>query len=237
MSPPVPDAGPVQSWIARMLRRFGFQPWLKAVGTTLFMVLFFRAYFALLENPRQTPTVMPEIWLDHWIDFTPAAFGVYLTLWVYVSVAPALIGNLRALIGFGAWIAALCILCLGLFWLWPTQTPAFGIDWGQYPGLALIKGVDASGNACPSLHVASAVFTACWMQRILRELSAPTLPHLVNWGLCVAIAWSTLATLQHVALDVFAGAALGLVFALASLSHIRHTGPAAQSRSTLSTSE
>ncbi|MFP5324489.1 MAG: hypothetical protein ACLGH2_07435, partial [Gammaproteobacteria bacterium] len=34
---------------------------------------------------------------------------------------------------------------------------------------------------------------------------------------CVAIAWSTLATLQHVALDALAGALAGWVFALLSL--------------------
>lgn len=226
MSGATPHASKAPAWARRVWQRIAVLTWLKAVGTTLFMVLFFRAYFALLENPRQAPTVMPEIWLDHWIDFTPSAFPVYLSLWVYVSVAPALIGNLRALLGFGAWIAGLCLLCLGLFWLWPTQTPAFDVDWGHYPGLDLIKGVDASGNACPSLHVASAVFTACWMQRILRQLDSPWLAHAANWGLCLAIAWSTLATLQHVALDVFAGAALGLGFAAASLAVIRHTGPA-----------
>jgi hypothetical protein len=32
-----------------------------------------------------------------------------------------------------------------------------------------------------------------------------------------------MATLQHVALDVFAGAAVGLVFAAASLAHVRNT--------------
>lgn len=224
MSSALPQVSARPGWARRAWQRFGVLTWLKAVGTTAFMVLFFRAYFALLEHPRQAPFVLPEIWLDHWIEFTPSAFPVYLSLWVYVSVAPALIGNLRALVGFGAWIAALCLLCLGVFWLWPTQTPAFGIDWGRYPGLALIKGVDASGNACPSLHVASAVFTACWMQRILRQLEAPAPTHLANWALCLGIAWSTLATLQHVALDVFAGAALGLAFAAASLAHIRHTG-------------
>jgi membrane-associated phospholipid phosphatase len=45
----------------------------------------------------------------------------------------------------------------------------------------------------------------------------------------VAIAWSTMATLQHVALDVLGGTVLGLVFAAASLAHIRDTTPTALS--------
>jgi membrane-associated phospholipid phosphatase len=225
MTPSFVESELEKTWLARSWQRLKFQAGLKAGVTALIMVLFFRGYFALLENPRQTPTVMPEIWLDHWIDFTPSAFPVYLSLWVYVSLAPGLIGNFRALAWFGFWISALCVAGLGLFWLWPTQTPAFGVDWGLYPGLALIKGVDAPGNACPSMHVAAAVFTACWMQRVLRQLHSPSLLNVGNWALCLAIAWSTMATLQHVALDVLGGAALGLVFAAASLTHIRNTAP------------
>lgn len=220
-------------WRARVWQRIRFQSLLKAVGTTAFMVLFFLAYFALLENPRHPPTVLPEIWLDHWVDFTPSAFPMYASLWVYVSLAPALIGNLRALIGFSIWIGALCLLGLGIFWAWPTQTPAFGIDWGLYPGLALIKGIDASGNAFPSLHVATAVFCACWFHRILAQLRSPPLAQWLSALHCLAIVWSTMATLQHVALDVIAGAVLGLAFAAASLAHIRDTTPAATRRAEL----
>jgi PAP2 superfamily len=222
-TPTSAPAAPTSGWRSRVWERIRFHTLLKTVGTTAFMVVFFRAYFALLENPRHPPTVLPEIWLDHWVDFTPAAFPVYLSLWVYVSLAPALMGNLRALLWFGAWVGALCLLCLGVFWAWPTQTPPFGVDWGLYPGLALIKGTDAAGNAFPSLHVASAVFSACWLHRILRQLRSPSWILWASALQCLAITWSTMATLQHVALDVFSGLVVGLLFAAASLIHIRRT--------------
>lgn len=187
------------------------------------MALFFWCYFWILEHPINTAVVMPEIWLDHWIPFTPSAYPVYLSLWGYVFLAPALLGNLRALVGFGVWVGAMCFLCLGIFWWLPTQTPTFPIDWSQYPGLALIKGVDGAGNACPSLHVASAVFSACWLHRILAQLRSPVVLRWVSVVHCMAIIWSTMATLQHVALDVFAGLFVGLVFATASLAQIRNT--------------
>lgn len=214
---------PQGRWWHRAWQRICYQTPIKAVGTSAFMYLFFRGYFALLQSPRQPPRVMPEIGLDHWVGFTPWAYPFYLSLWVYVSLPPALMGNFRALAWFGVWVGALCLFCLGIFWWWPTQTPPHPIDWALHPGMALIKGVDASGNACPSLHVASAVFSACWMHRVLRQLGTPA------WGLwlsalqCLAITWSTMATLQHVALDVLSGAAVGLAFAAASLWHIRRT--------------
>jgi hypothetical protein len=212
-------------WATQLWTRICIYPVLKGLGTSTFMVVFFLAYFALLENPRHTPTVMPEIFLDHWIAFTPSAFPIYVSLWVYVSLPPALMGNLRALLGFTMWVGALCVACLAIFWWWPTQVPAFDVDWAAYPGLALIKGVDGGGNALPSLHVASAVFSACWLHRVLHQTGSPRLAYIINIGFCIAIAWSTLATLQHVALDMLGGLVMGLLFAAASMAHIRDTRP------------
>ena len=91
------------------------------------------------------------------------------------------------------------------------------------PGLALIKSMDGAGNAFPSLHVASAVFSLCWMHRILAQLRSPAVLRWISAVQCVAIVWSTMATLQHVALDVFAGVVVGLAFAAASLAHVKNT--------------
>ena len=71
--------------------------------------------------------------------------------------------------------------------------------------------MDAAGNACPSLHVATAVFTALWVGRQLRQIHAATWAHVVNGVWALLIVWSTLATKQHVALDVAAGTLLALL--------------------------
>lgn len=196
---------------------------LKAVGTTLFMFVFFQAYFAVLRNPSSAVTEMPLLAIDAWIPVWGAAFPVYASLWVYVSLPAALLREFRPLILFGLWIGALCLFCLGIFWLWPTAVPATGIDWRLYPEMAMIKGVDASGNACPSLHVASAVFAAIWLTRIARDMGAGRLVPWLIWLHCLAILWSTLATRQHVALDVIAGTVVGAAFGVAGLRHaLRH---------------
>jgi hypothetical protein len=123
----------------------------------------------------------------------------------------------------GIWVGLLCLFCLALFWFFPTQTPHVELDWQNYPGLAMIKGADAAGNACPSLHVASAVFSACWLNRILAQLHVPRPLRWINWTHCLAITWSTMATLQHVALDVAGGIVVGLVFAVLSLRQVKNT--------------
>ena len=209
------------SWTRDLARRIGRLWVLKMLGTTAFMFAFFWAYFTVMKHPLQTPVEVPMMWLDRWVPLTPWAYAVYISLWVYVSLAPAVLGHLRALLHYGIWVTALCLFCLFVFWAFPTQTPVTDIDWSPYPGLALIKGVDAAGNALPSLHVASAVFSAVWLQRVFQTVGAPRWLQWVNVLHCAAIAWSTLATRQHVAWDMLAGALVGAVFAWLSLRSLR----------------
>ena len=190
---------------------------LKAIGTMVFMAAFFWAYFFVLRNPLVPPTEMPLIAVDRWFGISPAAFPVYISLWVYVSLPPALLDNARTLLAYGLSVLSMCVFCLAIFWFWPTVVPATGIDWTLYPQMAVIKSVDQSGNACPSLHVASAVFSCLWLGRLLRNIAAPYWLRALSAVHCLAILWSTLATRQHVALDVLAGFLVGWSFALLSL--------------------
>lgn len=212
-----PDAG----WTRRLSQRFVTLWYLKALGTAGFMVLFFQAYFWVLRNPSTTPLTVPLLAPDHWVPLTPEALYAYGWLWVFVSLPPALLGDLRSLLRYGAWVAAMCISCLLIFWWWPTQTPAFDIDWSAHPELAFLKGIDAAGNACPSLHVAAALHAAGWLLRELRLLGAPAWVHGLTGLQAGAIVWSTMAIRQHVAIDVICGAAVGLLFLWLSMPRSR----------------
>lgn len=206
-----------RAWPRRLFSRFTALWYLKAFGTMAFMVLFFQAYFWVQHHPLREPYLMPTLAIDGWVPFTPAGFAAYVSLWVYVSLPSAWMPNLRTLIVQGLWTAALCGFCLLLFWVFPTQTPVQNIDWSQHPQLAFMKSVDAAGNACPSLHVASAVYAAFWLHRILREVGAPGLLRGLSALQCAVIVWSTMAIRQHVFLDVLAGALVGALFAWLSL--------------------
>ena len=189
----------------------------KSIGTTLFIGLFFSAYFYLLKNPASPATVMPMTFLDHLIDFQPMALPVYLSLWVYVSLPPAFFSTRRELYGYGLSIALTCLAGLSIFYFWPTAAPAATIDWTRYPQMLFLKNIDASGNACPSLHVTTAFFSAIWLHHLLRRLGAPWWVLMLNATWCTAIVYSTLATRQHVAVDMWAGLLLGGLAAWLSL--------------------
>ncbi|HET7922523.1 MAG TPA: phosphatase PAP2 family protein [Gammaproteobacteria bacterium] len=197
-------------WSRQLWLRFRAHWWAKSLGTIAGITAFMWVYFWLLRHPQFPVTVMPLTPLDRLIPFTPWALLPYATLWLYISLAPALLATWREMAPYLAAVATLTLLGFALFWFWPTEIPVPAIDWNRYPSVEFLKSVDASGNACPSLHVAFAVLTALWLHLLLKLVAAPTWLRVLNGLWCLLIAWSTLAIKQHVALDMEAGALLGL---------------------------
>ena len=189
--------------------------WLaKMLGTTFGMTVFFVVYFQLLRHPLYPPTIVPLTAVDRLIRFRPEALPLYLSLWFYVSLVPALLTDRREFVSYVLAVVAMSVIGLGIFLRWPTTVFWPDVDWSQHPAFAFLQSVDASGNACPSLHVAFAVFTAVWLGRLLKQMVAGHGVRAFNWLWCLGILYSTIAIRQHVALDVLAGAALGAVAAV-----------------------
>lgn len=205
-------AAPITSGWQRVWRRLSAQFALKAVGIPAFMALFFAGYFHLLRQPVRAPVEMPLTWIDRAVAFEPLALWPYVSLWVYVVIPPSLMPDARTLVRYGWWIGALCAAGLACFYLWPTTVPPRALP-ADGAGFELLRGVDAAGNACPSMHVAAATFSALWIDRLVRGLGLPPVLRAINAAWFALIAWSTLATGQHVWWDVVAGAALALAVA------------------------
>jgi len=179
---------------------------------------FFAGYFLLLKYPLFPVTLMPVIAADHWIAFWPGALWLYASLWLYVALAPGLLTDRRELLDYYLAMIALSLAGMAVFLLWPTASPHLNIDWAQHSPLGFVIAADDTGNALPSLHAAFAVFSAIWMDRLLQRADAPGWLRLLSivWG--CGIVYSTLATRQHVLVDVIAGTVLG---GLAAVLHVR----------------
>lgn len=213
MSPINSDSSP--HWRAQLAWRFMHLWFFKSTGTALFMVLFFYGYFALLKTPVFPVTLMPTTWIDDWLAFWPPAFYFYASLWVYTALVPALQDSFLKLIAYGCGIGTLCLTGLLTFLFFPTAVPfSASAPWFQDPTLSILRKIDLSGNAFPSLHVAAAVFTCMALHTLLREVRCPQWLKIVNWVWCLLIVYSTMAIKQHVMWDVVAGIFLGLVFGL-----------------------
>jgi membrane-associated phospholipid phosphatase len=206
-------------WLTELLFRVRWHFLIKFVTTSALIALFFLGYFYVQDAPLDTPTVMPLTALDRMIPFHPYALLAYLSLWIYVGVGPGLQRTPAELLKYALWMGSLCITGLGLFYLWPTRLPDLSAE-ASGPLIEMLRRVDSISNACPSMHVAAAVFTAIRVQDVLTRIRAPRWLQALNILWCLLIAYSTLAIKQHVVLDVLAGALLGGVFGWTSVVHL-----------------
>ena len=205
-------------WPAEIALRMRRHLALKMIGTTAVIWIFFIGYFHLLRNIAYPVTTMPLTPLDGLVPIAPWAIVPYLSLWFYVGIAPGLQRSFVELVVYGLWSVFLLLVGLGIFYRWPTRIPTFVFDRGGYPGFEMLQGIDSPGNACPSLHVAIALFSAIWIDVQLRESGVPPGYRYASALWFAAIAYSTLAIRQHVVIDVVAGALVGLIVALLSLA-------------------
>ena len=226
LSPPT-DASdtflPSPGWLREAGSRFGTRWVVKMTGTTAIMTAFFVVYFYLLNHSRLPVTTVPRIFIDRMVPFWPGALPLYVSLWVYVPLAPAMLTVNRDMRAYVAAVLLLSAVGFGIFILWPTTIPMPEADALAAPSLSYLKTVDASGNAFPSLHVAFAVFTVLLFARLLREMRSGFLVRSLNWLWCAGIVYSTIAIRQHVALDAIAGIVLG---GIGGLSLLRFMGSA-----------
>jgi membrane-associated phospholipid phosphatase len=224
LNPPISIGRPESLWHSELWPRMKVAPVLKVIGLTVFLTVFFIIYLWLLKNPAFTVTVMPLTALDRAIPFQPEALLLYVSLWLYIGFPAFLFGSRKGLIGYGFAALALCLIGLGCFYLWPTAIARPDIDWSSYPGFAFLQHIDAAGNACPSMHVASALFSAIWLDRQLRVMRTGISSRVVSALWCLGIIYSTLATKQHVALDALGGILLAMLVTAAAFPLKRYLG-------------
>jgi membrane-associated phospholipid phosphatase len=196
---------PFVPWYVALGQRIATLWVVKMIGTTVGISGFFVVYFWVMHNPPSEPMVMPLTRLDHWVGVSDDAMVLYGSLWFYISLAPAFAKDKAELWACARDAAIMAAVGLVVFWLFPTTVPVFAVDWAQYPALQFLKATDVGGNAFPSLHVAFAVLTAVLLERQLRSVQAPTWLRVLNMLWAFGIVYSTLATRQHVLLDVLGG--------------------------------
>lgn len=184
------------------------------------MSLFFFGYFHLINQPTGTPTVVPASAIDHLVGFQPQFFYLYASLWLYVSLVPAIMPDRKTLVRYGIAIGLVCLAGLAVFYFYPTRIERDPSLWVNQPEFAWLSAVDSSGNAFPSLHVATALFSAYWLDRSIRALGMPLAIRWLSVVWAIGIVYSTLAIGQHVMWDVLGGVLLAMTGLMLSASWV-----------------
>jgi membrane-associated phospholipid phosphatase len=174
-------------------------------------------YHAIQRFGNVQPTEMPVFAVDRAVPFGSGWTWMYLSVFLLVPI-PALLLADRALLKRQALeLGVVGFISNAIFLLWPTSVPRPAATGTSVAWRVLTAG-DLPVNACPSLHASLAVFAALWIVPALRNRYALIA---AAWCWTLAILWSTLATKQHVLVDILAGGALALLVVLAGRTFAR----------------
>jgi hypothetical protein len=174
----------------------------------------FLTLYLLVQHCHLVPqTAMPVTALDRWIGFHPGLVWLYESFGLYLPIAPWLMTQRSDLVSYCWVVSGMSLLAFAVFLVWPTSVLRPVAPPG-YLAFRLLTAVDGPVNACPSLHAAMSVFSATCAHTIFRRLGDPGVFRFLNGAWCAAILYATLATKQHMAADVVAGAALGVAASL-----------------------
>jgi PAP2 superfamily protein len=213
----------VSGWEA-LPRRLRAHAMLKLGLTAGLVVAFCVPYFALQRFPLRTPRTLPLSTLDSQVPFRPGWAVVYQSLYVLMPLVAWLADSPEALLRYARGFVALSGAGFAVFLAFPVTgpRPPVAATEGLY---GLLVRYDSPLNTFPSLHVALAVYSLLFAQHLLAGAGRAA-PGLIvsSAAWTTAIAYSTLATKQHYAIDLPAGMLLALLahrWAFAPLSERR----------------
>ncbi len=169
-------------------------------------------YFVIQHWPVFHIHSMPLLWLDRWIGFDPRWIYVYQSVYLLIPLTPWLATDRQHLWRYAK---SFLLLCGSSFLIWvvfpiaaprPSLTPHDGM-WG------VLLSYDGLINTLPSLHVGLATLAVLFGQASLPAdmviVKRLFLGALIIWTLLIS--YATLATKQHYAVDLPAGALLAWI--------------------------
>ena len=170
--------------------------------------LVFLPYFFLQRHHFFPASTMSSGWFDRLIPFSDQAVWPYFSIYLLLPVGPFFMDRRYQLLRYAAGVALLSLIADLIFLCWPTACPRPHVA-GVNTVYGLLIAVDSSFNAFPSLHAAFAVYSALCAGLVLREFGSHRVWRLGIWLWAFLILYATLATRQHVVVDVIAGSAIG----------------------------
>jgi membrane-associated phospholipid phosphatase len=197
----------------RLLAFWPTKLWLGAVLGVVFCVGYWAAQRVTLVEPRMLSLSA----IDRVVPFSPAWTGVYLSLYAMLPIAWLARSRLE-LRRYATGLLIIAAIGFSVFMVLPIEGPRVASD---HALLNLLQRFDSPRNAMPSLHVALAVYSACFARRVITSRRLRSL----FWIWAVLIAYSTLAIRQHYAIDLPPGALLGWAAHRIAWRRSRHPQP------------
>ncbi|MGH8046325.1 MAG: phosphatase PAP2 family protein [Chthoniobacterales bacterium] len=144
------------------------------------------------------------------IPYQPEPWAwVYLSQFLFTSLLPWFLPTRNEIFRCSAGLVLMSAISFVVFLFFPVAAPP-RINGMGHLSMTIIAAYDGSLNCFPSLHAAFLFYMAALGRRLFGSGMHPIAVALCAiWGM--AILYATIATRQHYALDLVAGAAVGCV--------------------------
>jgi len=197
--------------LTEIVRRLKSQYPRKILLSVVLSAAFYGGYFSLQRWPLFPPRLIGAGALDRAIPFDPRWVPVYLSLIFFIPIAPWLMDSKEQVEDYCLALLAIMFIGFGIFFLWPTRCSRPPLAEGAGLLIRSLRGVDSDLNACPSLHAAFALYSALLCNQLFKSMGDRGWVRALFWLWTGLILFATLATKQHMSLDLFSGGCLGLV--------------------------
>ena len=181
---------------------------LKVLLSAIFNLIFWSGYELLGRHAFFPLHELPLTWLDRVIPYQPQPWGwIYLSQFSFTSLLPWLLSTRNDVLRCTLGLAVMSAISFSVFLFFPVAAPA-RIDAQGHLAMNVIAVYDGPLNCFPSLHAAYLFYMAGLGWRLFGNVAPSIVIGLsLIWG--ASILYATIATRQHYALDLVAGAAVG----------------------------
>ena len=184
--------------------------WSMKIALTLALTAFFCFPYFTLQHVLVFPVrTLPLTTIDRAIGFNARWVGVYQSVYLLLLVVPWMTIQREELRKYAIGFIVLCTVGFLCFFFMPIRGPRPD-DEISNPMFRLLVWYDRPLNSFPSLHVALAVYTMLVAGTIDAALPHSTRTRVLSlgWLWTALVAYAALATKQHYAIDLPAGALL-----------------------------
>jgi membrane-associated phospholipid phosphatase len=178
-----------------------------SAGLTLFFCV---PYFALQHLPLAPARTLPLSAVDRAVDFDPRWVWAYQSVYLLLAVVPWMATTRPELRHYASGFVRLSAAGFAFFLLLPVRGPRPDVDAADLM-FRVLRWYDKPLNCFPSLHVGLAAYTVLFAGVVSRgRLTTSARRSVVSlaWLWTALIAYAALATKQHYAIDLPAGALL-----------------------------
>jgi membrane-associated phospholipid phosphatase len=186
-------------------------PWRpKAALSVALIVCFCAPYFALQHVALSPPRRLPLSAIDRAIGFDPRWIWAYQSVYLLVTAVPWILLNASDLPRYARGFLQISGLGFAFFLLLPVRGPRPEVEAANFM-FRLMQWYDRPLNCMPSLHAALSVYTVLFAGDATRGRMTPSARRFLlsaGWFWILLIAYAAVATKQHYAIDLPAGALL-----------------------------